>query len=48
MREASLKARFEDLAFETVQSTPEQFKVVIKDEIDKVAGIVKAASIRID
>ena len=48
VREASLKTRFDEIAFETVQSTPEQFKVVIKDEIDKVAGIVKAAGIRID
>ncbi|MBB2920039.1 Bug family tripartite tricarboxylate transporter substrate binding protein [Cupriavidus alkaliphilus] len=48
VRETSMKARFDDLAFETAQSTPEQFKVVIKDEIDKVAGIVKSANIRID
>jgi tripartite-type tricarboxylate transporter receptor subunit TctC len=48
VREAGLKKRFDELAFETVQSTPEQFKVVIQEEIEKVAGIVKAARIRID
>ncbi|WP_183033293.1 tripartite tricarboxylate transporter substrate binding protein [Cupriavidus sp. UME77] len=48
VHEPTVKARFADMAFEPVQSTPEQFKALISSDITKVSAIVKAANIQID
>lgn len=43
-----LQARFNDLSFETVETTPTQFAKVVHEEIIKVGKVVKAANISIE
>jgi tripartite-type tricarboxylate transporter receptor subunit TctC len=45
---ASLKARFDDLSFVPTQSTPEEFKVLIRKDIETIGKSVKEANIKID
>lgn len=44
----ALQARFNDLSFETVETTPAQFAKVVHDEIIKVGKVVKDAHISIE
>jgi tripartite-type tricarboxylate transporter receptor subunit TctC len=48
MRASDIKEKFSALGAETTGSTPEQFAVFLKNEIDKWAGVIKAAGIRAD
>ncbi|KAI3591313.1 BUG/TctC family periplasmic protein [Cupriavidus sp. U2] len=48
VQDPAVKARFSDMSFEPVQSTPEQFKALINSDLTKVSAIVKAANIQID
>lgn len=45
---AELKERFNALAVEAIGSTPEEFTVMLKDEIAKWALVVKASGIKIE
>ena len=48
MRAPDMKEKFAELGAETTPSTPEQFGVFLKQEIDKWAGVIKASGIRAD
>jgi tripartite-type tricarboxylate transporter receptor subunit TctC len=48
VRSPEMNARMAPLGLEPVGSTPEQYNAQIRQEIDKWAGIVKTANIKID
>ena len=48
MRAPDMKEKFAALGAETTPSTPEQFGVFLKKEIDKWAGVIKESGIRAD
>lgn len=45
---ASMKAKFDELSFVPTQSTPEEFRQLIKQDLAKIGKAVKDAGIRID
>lgn len=43
-----LRARFADLAFEAVGSSPDAFAQVIDEELDEIRKVVEQIGIRVD
>ena len=48
LQSPAVKGQLEDLGYVVVGSTPEEFQVFVKNEIDKSAAIVKTAGVKAD
>jgi tripartite-type tricarboxylate transporter receptor subunit TctC len=48
LKEPDILARFKQLSTEPVGNSPEEFAAFVKRELEKYAGIIKAAGIRLD
>jgi tripartite-type tricarboxylate transporter receptor subunit TctC len=48
LKSAEVRTRFQDLGYEAIGDTPEQFSATIKTDIEKFARVIKSAGIKAD